>query len=119
MPSISCCLVLQAVKPMMRQHKPKNHVGVFIFVVFLISIKIHQRSFRKTILFKLRFKTDLKSASHCVYLTLETIFMKYTFERLINRFISLVERGGNALPHPAVLFGLFGQIGRASCRERV
>lgn len=36
--------------------------------------------------------------------------MKYTFERLINRFISLVERGGNALPHPAVLFGLFGLI---------
>ncbi len=27
--------------------------------------------------------------------------------KLIDRFISLVERGGNALPHPAALFGLF------------
>lgn len=29
------------------------------------------------------------------------------FERFISRFINMIEKGGNALPHPAALFGLF------------
>ncbi len=32
------------------------------------------------------------------------------FERFLNKFITIVEKGGNALPHPAVLFGIFGII---------
>lgn len=35
--------------------------------------------------------------------------VKY-FERFLNKFINVVEKGGNALPHPAVLFGIFGLI---------
>lgn len=31
-------------------------------------------------------------------------------ENFIDRFITVIERGGNALPHPAALFGLFGLI---------
>jgi aminobenzoyl-glutamate transport protein len=31
-------------------------------------------------------------------------------ENFINRFITIIERGGNALPHPAALFGLFGLV---------
>ncbi len=36
--------------------------------------------------------------------------MKQKLEKLSNNIISLVERGGNALPHPAALFGIFGLI---------
>lgn len=31
--------------------------------------------------------------------------MKKIFEKLLTKFINIVEKGGNALPHPAVLFG--------------
>lgn len=31
--------------------------------------------------------------------------MKQFFEKVLTKFINLVEKGGNALPHPAVLFG--------------
>ncbi len=36
--------------------------------------------------------------------------MAIRFEKLLNRFISIVEKGGNALPHPAALFAIFGII---------
>jgi aminobenzoyl-glutamate transport protein len=35
--------------------------------------------------------------------------VKY-FERFLNKFINVVEKGGNALPHPAALFGILGLI---------
>ena len=31
-------------------------------------------------------------------------------ENISNKFIGAIERGGNALPHPAALFGIFGLI---------
>ncbi len=36
--------------------------------------------------------------------------MKRYFEKALNKFITIVERGGNALPHPAVLFGIIALI---------
>lgn len=36
--------------------------------------------------------------------------MTNKFEKILNRFISIIEKGGNALPHPAALFGIFGLI---------
>lgn len=36
--------------------------------------------------------------------------MKRIIEKTLNRFINVVEKGGNALPHPAVLFGIIGLI---------
>lgn len=36
--------------------------------------------------------------------------MKRYFEKAINKFISIVEKGGNALPHPAALFGIIAII---------
>lgn len=32
------------------------------------------------------------------------------FERILNKFITVVEKGGNALPHAAALFGIFGLV---------
>ncbi len=34
--------------------------------------------------------------------------MKRYFDNTLNKFINVVEKGGNALPHPAALFGLIG-----------
>ena len=39
--------------------------------------------------------------------------MKKFFAALGNKFINAIETGGNALPHPAALFGLFGLIALA------
>lgn len=36
--------------------------------------------------------------------------MKQYFNKLLNKFINFVEKGGNTLPHPAVLFGSIGII---------
>lgn len=36
--------------------------------------------------------------------------MKRFIEKTLNRFINIVEKGGNALPHPAALFGIIGLI---------
>lgn len=36
--------------------------------------------------------------------------MKHFFKKALNRFITIVEKGGNALPHPAALFGIFAII---------
>lgn len=36
--------------------------------------------------------------------------MTYKFEKTLNRFITIIEKGGNALPHPAALFVIFGII---------
>lgn len=36
--------------------------------------------------------------------------MKQFFKKALNRFITIVEKGGNALPHPAALFGIFAII---------
>jgi aminobenzoyl-glutamate transport protein len=36
--------------------------------------------------------------------------MKQYFEKALNRFITIVEKGGNALPHPAALFGIIAII---------
>jgi aminobenzoyl-glutamate transport protein len=36
--------------------------------------------------------------------------MKRYFEKALNRFITIVEKGGNALPHPAALFGIIALI---------
>ena len=36
--------------------------------------------------------------------------MTNKFEKTLNRLISIIEKGGNALPHPAALFGIFGLI---------
>ena len=33
---------------------------------------------------------------------------------LFNRFLDVVERAGNKLPHPIVLFGLFARLGGAA-----
>lgn len=36
--------------------------------------------------------------------------MKRIIEKTLNRFINIVEKGGNALPHPAALFGIIGLL---------
>ena len=36
--------------------------------------------------------------------------MKQKFEQALNKFITIVEKGGNALPHPAALFGIIALI---------
>jgi len=36
--------------------------------------------------------------------------MKRFFEKALNKFINVVEKGGNALPHPAALFGIIALI---------
>jgi len=36
--------------------------------------------------------------------------MKHIIKKIINRFINIVEKGGNSLPHPAALFGIIGLI---------
>lgn len=36
--------------------------------------------------------------------------MTYKFEKALNRIITIIEKGGNALPHPAALFAIFGLI---------
>lgn len=36
--------------------------------------------------------------------------MKRFFEKALNKFIAVVEKGGNALPHPAALFGIIGLL---------
>lgn len=36
--------------------------------------------------------------------------MKQKFEQLLNKFIGIIEKGGNALPHPAALFGIIALI---------
>jgi len=36
--------------------------------------------------------------------------MKLNLEKVLNKFISIVEKGGNALPHPAALFGIIALI---------
>lgn len=36
--------------------------------------------------------------------------MKQYLKKALNKFISIVERGGNALPHPAALFGIIALI---------
>lgn len=36
--------------------------------------------------------------------------MKRHFENALNKFISVIEKGGNALPHPAALFGIIAII---------
>lgn len=36
--------------------------------------------------------------------------MKRILNNSLNRFISIVERGGNALPHPAALFGILALL---------
>lgn len=36
--------------------------------------------------------------------------MKQKFENLLNKFIGLIEKGGNALPHPAALFGIIALV---------
>ncbi|MBU1014708.1 MAG: AbgT family transporter [Bacteroidetes bacterium] len=36
--------------------------------------------------------------------------MKRFFENALNKFITIVEKGGNALPHPAALFGIIALI---------
>lgn len=36
--------------------------------------------------------------------------MKRYFEKALNKFITIVEKGGNALPHPAALFGIIALI---------
>jgi aminobenzoyl-glutamate transport protein len=36
--------------------------------------------------------------------------MKRYLERTLNKFISIVEKGGNALPHPAALFGIIALV---------
>jgi aminobenzoyl-glutamate transport protein len=36
--------------------------------------------------------------------------MKKSLNNLSNKFINVIEKGGNALPHPAALFGLFALI---------
>lgn len=36
--------------------------------------------------------------------------MKQKFELALNKFITIVEKGGNALPHPAALFGIIALI---------
>lgn len=36
--------------------------------------------------------------------------MKRFFTNALNKFITVVEKGGNALPHPAALFGIIALI---------
>ncbi len=36
--------------------------------------------------------------------------MKKVTENFLNKFINIVEKGGNALPHPALLFGIFAVL---------
>jgi len=36
--------------------------------------------------------------------------MKRFFDKTLNKFITVVEKGGNALPHPAALFGIIALI---------
>jgi len=36
--------------------------------------------------------------------------MKQNIKKISNKFINIIERGGNALPHPAALFGIFALL---------
>jgi len=36
--------------------------------------------------------------------------LKKATENFLNKFINIVEKGGNALPHPALIFGIFAVL---------
>lgn len=36
--------------------------------------------------------------------------MRHHFERVLAKFIGIIEKGGNALPHPAALFGIIALV---------